>query len=117
MVESQPFVCWFTWFWFDVVGVGCVDFCFVAAALWLWWWPSFLAFPAGFWWVWLGSVGGVVCELDSVFVFCFYACFLFLSIFLVGIACCFCGGFSGLNVYMFCSESLILAQDERWRRA
>ena len=24
---------------------------------------------------------GVVCELDSVFVFCFYACFLFLSIF------------------------------------
>ena len=30
---------------------------------------------------------GVVCELDSVFVFCFYACFLFLSIFLVGIAC------------------------------
>ena len=65
----------------------------------------------------VGECGGVVCELDSVFVFCFYACFLFLSIFLVGIACHFCGGFSGLNVYMFCSESLILAQDERWRRA
>ena len=64
----------------------------------------------------VGECGGVVCELDSVFVFCFYACFLFLSIFLVGIACR-CGGFSGLNVYMFCSESLILAQDERWRRA
>ena len=44
--------------------------------------------------------GGVVCELDSVFVFCFYACFLFLSIFLVGIACR-CGGFSGLNVFTF----------------
>ena len=88
MVESQAFVCWFTWFWFDVVGVGCADFSFVAAALWLWWWPSFLAFPAGFggfgW-----DCGGVVCELDSVFVFCFYACFLFLSIFLVGIAYCF----------------------------
>ena len=81
------------------MGVGCVDFSFVAAALWLWWWPSFLAFPAGFggfgW-----DCGGVVCELDSVFVFCFYACFLFLSIFLVGIAChVFCGGFSGLIVF------------------
>ena len=57
MAVLLAFVCWFTWFWFDVVGVGCVDFSFVAAALWLWWWPSFLAFPAGFWWVWLGSVG------------------------------------------------------------
>ena len=48
MAVLLAFVCWFTWFWFDVVGVGCVDFSFVAAALWLWWWPSFLAFPAGF---------------------------------------------------------------------
>ena len=48
----------------------------------------------------VGRCGGVVCELDSVFVFCFYACFLFLSIFLVGIACHgFCGGFSGLIVF------------------
>ena len=77
----------------------------------------FLGFSCWFLVGLVGECGGVVCELDSVFVFCFYACFLFLSIFLVGIACCFCGGFSGLNVYMFCSESLILAQDERWRRA
>ena len=49
---------------------------------------------------WLFGCVGVVCELDSVFVFCFYACFLFLSIFLVGIAC-LCGGFSGLNVFTF----------------
>ena len=76
----------------------------------------FLGFSCWFLVGLVGECGGVVCELDSVFVFCFYACFLFLSIFLVGIAC-LCGGFSGLNVYMFCSESLILAQDERWRRA
>ena len=98
-------------------GGGCVDFSLVAAALVLWWLPSFLAFPAGFggfgW-----DCGGVVCELDSVFVFCFYACFLFLSIFLVGIACrVFVVGFPGLLFLQFCSESLILAQDERWRRA
>ena len=76
----------------------------------------FLGFSCWFLVGLVGECGGVVCELDSVFVFCFYACFLFLSIFLVGIACR-CGGFSGLNVFMFCSESLILAQDERWRRA
>ena len=64
---------------------------------------------------------GVVCELDSVFVF-FDACFFVLSCFLVGIAwlacgCCLVvvGGWVFLDV--FCSESLILAQDERWRRA
>ena len=43
----------------------------------LWWW--FTALVAGFWLGFLGCVG-VVCELDSVFV-CFYACFLFLSVF------------------------------------
>ena len=49
----------------------------------------------------LGCVG-VVCELDSVFVFCFYACFLFLSIFLVGIAChVFVVGFPGLMFLCF----------------
>ena len=117
MVVLQAFVCWFTWFWFDVVGVGCVDFSFVAAALVVVVVAFFLGFSCWFLVGLVGECGGVVCELDSVFVFCFYACFLFLSIFLVGIACHFCGGFSGLNVYMFCSESLILAQDERWRRA
>ena len=102
---------------FDGVGGGCVVFSFVAAALWLWWWPLLAWIVL----VWCGCVG-VVCELDSVFVV--YACFLFLSCFLVGIACCvaaaacwwwwLCGGFFWT---LFCSESLILAQDERWRRA
>ena len=49
----------------------------------------FLGFSCWFLVGLVGECGGVVCELDSVFVFCFYACFLFLSIFLVGIACCF----------------------------
>ena len=61
----------------------------------------FLGFSCWFLVGLVGECGGVVCELDSVFVFCFYACFLFLSIFLVGIACHFCGGFSGLNVFTF----------------
>ena len=62
----------------------------------------FLGFSCWFLVGLVGRCGGVVCELDSVFVFCFYACFLFLSIFLVGIACHgFCGGFSGLNVLTF----------------
>ena len=60
---------------FDVGGWGCVGLCFVAAApgcgvvvvaL-----PGCGAFLGCCGWVW-----GVVCELDSVFVF--YACFLFL---------------------------------------
>ena len=78
----------------------------------------FLGFSCWFLVGLVGECGGVVCELDSVFVFCFYACFLFLSIFLVGIACHgFVVGFPGLLFLQFCSESLILAQDERWRRA
>ena len=78
----------------------------------------FLGFSCWFLVGLVGECGGVVCELDSVFVFCFYACFLFLSIFLVGIAChVFVVGFPGLLFLQFCSESLILAQDERWRRA
>ena len=78
----------------------------------------FLGFSCWFLVGLVGECGGVVCELDSVFVFCFYACFLFLSIFLVGIAChVFVVGFPGLMFLRFCSESLILAQDERWRRA
>ena len=79
----------------------------------------FLGFSCWFLVGLVGECGGVVCELDSVFVFCFYACFLFLSIFLVGIAChgFFVVGFPGLMFLRFCSESLILAQDERCRRA
>ena len=48
----------------------------------------------------VGECGGVVCELDSVFVFCFYACFLFLSVFWLGLpAAVFVVGFFGLIVF------------------
>ena len=79
----------------------------------------FLGFSCWFLVGLVGECGGVVCELDSVFVFCFYACFLFLSIFfwLGLLAMVFVVGFPGLLFLQFCSESLILAQDERWRRA
>ena len=101
---------------FDVGGWGCVGLCFVAAApgcgvvvvaL-----PGCGAFLGCCGWVW-----GVVCELDSVFVF--YACFLFLSCFWLGLPAVllWCGGFFWALTFCFCSESLILAQDERWRRA
>ena len=76
----------------------------------------FLGFSCWFLVGLVGECGGVVCELDSVFVFCFYACFLFLSIFWLGLPA-FVVGFPGLLFLQFCSESLILAQDERWRRA
>ena len=77
---------------FDVGGWGCVGLCFVAAApgcgvvvvaL-----PGCGAFLGCCGWVW-----GVVCELDSVFVF--YACFLFLSCFWLGLPAVllWCGGF------------------------
>ena len=51
---------------------------------------------------WLFGCVGVVCELDSVFV-CFYACFLFLSVFGWD---CWPGGFVwlvflGFNVFVF----------------
>ena len=53
---------------------------------------------------------GVVCELDSVFLFVFV--FLsFVGVFWLGLPCF--GVFSGI----FLLVSLILAQDERWRRA
>ena len=66
----------------------------------LWWW--FTALVAGFWLGFLGCVG-VVCELDSVFVCFFYACFLFLSVFGWD---CWPGGFVwlvflGFNVFVF----------------
>ena len=78
----------------------------------------FLGFSCWFWWVWLGDVGVLFVNSIVCLFFCFYACFLFLSIFLVGIACrVFVVGFPGLLFLQFCSESLILAQDERWRRA
>ena len=79
---------------------GWVDYSPVAAGLWvcgggsLLWWLGFVA--------WLLGCVGVVCELDSVFV-CFYACFLFLSVFGWD---CWPGGFVwlvflGFNVFVF----------------
>ncbi len=97
----QGFVCWFTWFWLDVV---LQDFA-LRVALWLWWWPSFLAFPA-----FLVGLGQRCCVNSIVFVSLFLCLFFVLSIFLVGIAC-LCGGFSGLNVILV--GEFDLAQDER----
>ena len=71
----------------------------------------FLGFSCWFWWVWLGDVGvlfvnSIVC-LFFVFEYFFgWDCLLLLVV-----------GFPGLLFLQFCSESLILAQDERWRRA
>ena len=74
-----------TWCGFDGVGGG--GYCFGLSL-----WPVVvvvvclaLVVAACCGW-WLG-VWGVVCELDSVLFVCFcFACFLFLSCFLVGIA-------------------------------
>ena len=79
----------------------------------LWWW--FTALVAGFWLGLLGCVG-VVCELDSVFVCFLCLFFVFEYFFWLGLPA-FVVGFPGLLFLQFCSESLILAQDERWRRA
>ena len=51
---------------------------------------------------WLSGCVGVVCELDSVFV-CFYACFLFLSVFGWDCWLALCGWlvFLGFNVFVF----------------
>ena len=62
--------------------------------------------------VWVLFVNSIVC------LFVFYACFLFLSVF--GWDCWLgfvFGWFFWALTFCFCSESLILAQDERWRRA
>ena len=57
---------------------------------------------------------GVVCELDSVFfVLSFFVLFLFFG---WDRWAGFFGWF-GFSLFCFCLESLILAQDERWRRA
>ena len=77
----------------------------------------FLGFSCWFWWVWLGDVGVLFVNSIVCLFFCFYACFLFLSIFWLGLLATFVVGFPGLLFLQFCSESLILAQDERWRRA
>ena len=75
---------------------------------------------------WLLGCVGVVCELDSVFVclqFVLFLClFLFLGFWLGSPAffpslCWGVGGWFSSGLFCFCSESLILAQDERWRRA
>ena len=59
--------------------------------------------------VWVLFVNSIVCFLFCPFLFCF----------------CFFGwdrwagffGWFGFSLFCFCLESLILAQDERWRRA
>ncbi len=56
---------------------------------------------------------GVVCELDSVFLFVFVFLSFFVGVFWLGLPLLFGGLFSDI----FLLESLILAQDERWRRA
>ena len=61
----------------------------------------FLGFSCWFLVGLVGECGGVVCELDSVFVFCFYACFLFLSIFWLGLPAAFVVGFPGLMFICF----------------
>ena len=97
MVESLAFVCWFTWFWFDVVGVGCVDFSFVAAALVVVVVAFFLGFSCWFLVGLVGECGGVVCELDSVFV-CFLCLFFVFECFWLGLLAglVWLVGFSGL---------------------
>ena len=73
-------------------------------------------------WGWLVCVG-VVWELNSVFVFVFVCLFLPGSVLGLGVlpgSVLGLGVFvrvSGLDCLWFLLESLILAQDERWRRA
>ena len=65
----------------------------------------FLGFSCWFLVGLVGECGGVVCELDSVFV-CFYACFLFLSVFGwdCWLACCGWLVFLGFNVLFLFGE-------------
>ena len=60
--------------------------------------------------VWVLFVNSIVCFLFCPFLFCF--CFFgwdrWAGLFL---------GWFGFSLFCFCLESLILAQDERWRRA
>ena len=76
----------------------------------------FLGFSCWFWWVWLGSVG--VLFVNSIVCLFLFLClfFVFEYFFWLGLPA-FVVGFPGLLFLQFCSESLILAQDERWRRA
>ena len=61
--------------------------------------------------VWVLFVNSIVCLF--VFVLCLFFVF---ECFWLGLPA-FVVGFPGLLFLQFCSESLILAQDERWRRA
>ena len=64
--------------------------------------------------VWVLFVNSIVCLF--VFVLCLF--FVFECFWLGLLAERFVWlVFLGFNVFCFCSESLILAQDERWRRA
>ena len=100
--------------WVDGCVWGCVLFFLVAAA------RVVVVVASSSWWFWcfLGLLGGVwVLFVNSIACFCLCLFFVF-ELFgwdcLPGARLCV-GWVFLLNV--FCSESLILAQDERWRRA
>ena len=64
----------------------------------------------------VGIVGVLFVNSIVCLFFVFMPVFVFEYFFWLGLPA-FVVGFPGLLFLQFCSESLILAQDERWRRA
>ena len=87
--------------------------CHVFYAIWSWglrmvvcgFWGLFCFGLPGFWLLWLGVGWGYVVWFSGLFTDC-----------CSGLASCFVV-WGWLGFCWFCLESLILAQDERWRRA